>query len=347
MFRIFRETFQRFPWLIRLAIIVAIILFADRLLWPRYSGERHIDPDDVVAIVLPYQLREVQSETDLRLVKRVVGAVNGARRWMGFGIKWDQEMILHFRRGPSLAIDHGELKRGSEMYFWGQSRNNRFGELRFYRAGGLRKVLDDIRASERCRMKTPRIPPQSLRTVVCYAAGSQKTLPGSDTHARRVLGAVNEFLSLTNACYCEDPGDGPFHLFYEGQAQPESYLKSTTGAVLALDPPLAMHTTLLLSSYPTVAEYHRFKTRRLFLSDSISLHGLRVVGFSSDEKPNRFYLFFGERPVRIPDRELATKRWQKILAAIEDAMREIPTATPTLKGPSPAPRSGQTPFRPS
>lgn len=337
---------QRIPRLVRLLIIVGIILLADRLLWPKYSWERHIDPDDVLVAMLPNELYEVHWEKEPRLLKRLVRAVNGARSWMSFGINWDQEMILHFRRGPSLAIDYGELKNGSEIYFWGQSKNNRFGELKLYRAGGLRKVLEAIRASQQCRMKTPRVPPQSLSRVVCYAGGSQRSLPGTDMRAHRVLGAVNEFLSLTNTSYYDNLGDAPAQLFYEGQAQPERYLKDTTGALLVLDPPLAMHTTVVLSSHPTVAEYHRFKTRSIFLSDSISRYGLKAVGFSSDEKPNRFYLFFGETPPRSRDRELATRRWNEIITSIESAVRDPRAASQPGKELSPAPRNAETQVRP-
>jgi hypothetical protein len=341
-----KRTFQRIPRLVRLLIIVGIILLADRLLWPKYSWERHIDPDDVLVAVLPNELYEVHRETEPRLLKRLVRALNGARSWISFGIKWDQEVILHFRQGPSLAIDYGELRDGSEIYFWGQSRNNRFGQLKLYRAGGLRKVLEDIRASEQCRMRPPRLPPQSLSSVVCYAAGSRRAFPGSDTRAQRVLAAINEFLSLTNTSYYDNLGDAAAQLFYEGQAQPERHLKDTTGALLVLDPPLAMHTTVELSSSPTTAEYHKFRTRSIFLSDSISRYGLKALGLSSDEKPNRFYLFFGETPPRSPDKELATKRWNKIIASIESAVREPRTDSQSGRGPSPAPGSGQSPFRP-
>jgi len=337
---------QRIPRLVRLLIIVGIILLADRLLWPRYSWERHIDLDDVLVAVLPNELCEVHWGKEPRLLKRLVRAVNGARSWMSYGIKWDQEMILHFRRGPSLAIYYGQLKDGSEIYFWGQSRNNRFGELKLYRAGGLRKVLEAIRASDQCRMRPRQIPRQSLRRIVCYAAGSQWAFPGSETRARRVLEAVNEFLSLTNTSHYETSGDGPVHLFYEGQAQPDSYLKDTTGAQLVLDPPLAMHTTVVLSSHPTLAEYHEFKTKRIFLSDSISRYGLKAVGFSSDEKPNRFYLFFGETPPRSRDRELATRRWNEIITSIESAVRDPRAASQPGKELSPAPRNAETQVRP-
>lgn len=322
-----RRPLQRIPRLVRLLIIVGIILLADRLLWPRYSWERHIDPDDVLVAVLPNELYEVHREKEPRLLRRLVRALNGARSWMRYGIKWDQEMILHFRRGRSLAIYYGELKDGSQIYFWGQSRNNRFRELKLYRAGGLRKVLEDIHASEQCRVRPPLIPPQSLSRVVCYTGGSQRSLPGTDMRAQRVLEAVSEFLSLTNTSYYETSGDDAAHRFYEGQAQPDSYLKDTTGAQLVLDPPLAMHTTVVLSSHPTLAEYHEFKTIRIFLSDSISRYGLKAVGFSSDEKPNRFCLFYGEAPPRSPDKDLAKKKWANIIQTIEGAVAE-PRASP-------------------
>ena len=337
---------QRIPRLVRLLIIVGIILLADRLLWPKYSWERHIDPDDVLVAMLPNELYEVHWEKEPRLLKRLVRAVNGARSWMSFGIKWDQEVILHFRRGPSLAIYYGPLKEGSEVYFWGQSRNNRFGELKLYRAGGLRKVLEAIRASQQCRMKTPRVPPQSLSRVVCYAGGSQRSLPGTDMRAHRVLGAVNEFLSLTNTSYYDNLGDAPAQLFYEGQAQPERYLKDTTRALLVLDPPLAMHTTVELSSHPTIAEYHKFRTTSIFLSDSISPRALKAFGFSSDEKAGRFYLFLGTTPARVRDTGLATKNWEKMLASIQDAVAEPRSDSQSGRRPSPAPGSGQIPFRP-
>lgn len=342
----FKGTFQRIPRGVRFLLILGIIVLGDRLLWPKYSWERNIDPDDVVAAVLPNELYEVHRERNPRLLKRLVRALNGARSWPRYRIKWAEETILHFRRGPSLAFYYGELKDGSEIYFWGQSRNNRSRELKFYRAGGLRKVLEEVRASERCRMRAPRIPPQSLNRVVCYADGSQQAFSGSDVRARRMLAAVNEFLSLTNTSYYDALGNHAGRLLYEGQAQPDTYLKNTTGAVLVLDPPVAMHTTVELSSSPTIAEYHEFRTSRLFLSDSISWYGMKAVGFSSDQKPSRFYLFFGRTPPRSPDTELATKKWQNILASIQGAVGEPRTDSQSRLAPSRTPGSRESRFQP-
>jgi len=155
-----RKAFERGQWLIRLLILVAIVLLVDRLLWPRYSRERHIDPDDVVVAVLPNEGCEVHRDKEPRLLRRLVRALSGARAWMSYGIDWEQEIILHFRREPSLVIRYGQLKKGSALYFWGQSKKNRFGELRLYRAAALGKVLKAVRAARECRVKPPQIPPR-------------------------------------------------------------------------------------------------------------------------------------------------------------------------------------------
>jgi hypothetical protein len=307
--------------LIRVLILVAAVVLADRLLWPRYSRERHVDPDDAVATVLPNEACEVLAGKEPALLKRLVRALSSARSWIKYGIDWDQEIILHFRRGPPLVIRYGQIGigKGGAYYFWGH-RKYWFGERRLYRAAALGKVLNAIRASEQCRIRPIQIPPESVRELACFAGGVQGMFRRSNPRAEGVLAAVNGFLELVDTSCCGSLGWKITDSFYEGEATLETYLRETTGAILLLDPPLLMHTTVIFSHYPTLVEYHEFKTNTILLSEAISVYSSKVVGFSSNRKPNRFYFFPGMTPPRSPDRDLAAKRWNQLTEVLQSAV---------------------------
>ncbi len=340
-----KEWFTESRWWVRALIVVAILVLADRVIFPRFSRAGRINADDVLVAMLPNEVREVHLDTEPRLLKQLVRSLNAGRTWMNPKIKLGELIILHFRHGPSRVISYGQFKDGGCYYFRGEVRD-RYGQRKLYRAGGLGKVLEAILASDACKIKPQHIPPGSLGEAVCYGSGAQRTLPGSSPGAQRLLAAVNEFLQMVDtSCYRNFPST-PNTYFLEGEARPENYLQATTGTLLILDPPLSMHTTVVFSEYPPLVEYHVFKANRILLSDAISLSYLKSVGFSSDRKPNRFYLFFGNTLLGRPDRELATKRWNRIIASIESAVREPPATSQAGKGTTLAPVNAQTPFRP-
>jgi len=74
------------------------------------------------------------------------------------------------------------------------------------------------------------------------------------------------------------------------------------------------------------AEYREFKTNMILISDALSIKDSssreprKVVGFSSDAKPNRFYLFDADIPRTPEEAKEITDRWNKITGAIEDAV---------------------------
>jgi len=307
-----------------LAIVVAVVLLADRLLWPRYSRERFIDPDDVrLATVPPYwpYASEVYRDREPRLLRRLITALNRGRSGPRYKLALGQEIVIHRWDKPSILIRFDELRDGGPLLFRDESRDRSGG---LYRSRALRRVLEDICDSRRCQVKSPRIASPSLSRVVLYAGGSHLTLPGSSPQARRVLSFVNENLKAVHTSCHDIPRDATERSFYRGQVEPHTHLTGKTGAMLVLDPPLSMHTTVMLSLpyRGPPAEYHEFKTNVVLIWEEPSTTRRKFMGLSSNARRNRFYLFSFRAPLHggHPDDIKSAERWKNVIRAIEETV---------------------------
>jgi len=210
------------------------------------------------------------------------------------------------------------------MLFRDESRDRSGG---LYRSRALRRVLEAICDSERCRVKSAKIPPRSVQRVVLYAGGSGHALPGSSPEARRILHLMNIYLKSVDTCFYHIVRDATQRSFYLGEVEPHTHLSGRTGALFTLDPRLSMHTTMMLSpsgSGPP-AEYHEFQTNAVLVWTELPTEGRNVVCFSSSALRNRFYLFysyprFSEGHPK--DRETG-ERWNKLSQAIEEAVASV------------------------
>ena len=315
-----------------LAVLVLACVAAYHILWPTYSWENYIDPDEVRLATTSYlgETYEVQRDKAPRLLRRLIGALNGGRRsFPQTKVDFDDGVIVvHRSRGSSVLIRYGRTRKDGPILFRDETTGY-YGSWTVYRASALSRALQAIRNSKKCQVKRPNIPTRSLSRVVLYAGGSHRTLPGSSPEGRRVLGAVNEFLSSVDTSFYALLGDPTRSSFYLGEVEPHTHLSGTTGALLILDPPLSMHTNMMFwerESGPP-AEYHEFKANMILISDALSFKGHRVAAYSSDARRNRFYLFDAGPPASPAQASQIAEKWNRIIRRIEEAVGSLHART--------------------
>ncbi len=319
---------------LRAPIIVAALILALSaayyLLWPRYSWQRYIDPQHVFLAVIPEvrDTHEVRHDRDPALLKRLVRALNAGReKFVQIKLAVGGVLVLHRRRGPSILaesilIRYGQARPGGAMLFREPPRASRPGSMDLYRSHALGKALQAIRSSRSCAARRPSVPRRSVSRIELYTGGACRVLSGAGREADRVVGALNAFLQLIDTSFYAVLGDPTDSSFYAGEADPRAHIGAATGALLTLNPPLSMHTTMMFwgtESGPP-AEYQEFKTSVIVISDAISLRNKEVVGFSSDAKPNRFYLFYARSGAGSSGAARTAEKWDAIMRAIREAM---------------------------
>jgi len=313
------------PGLVLVAALVMAAVAAYHFLWPRYSRERYIDPEDVLLAVIPEvrETYEVHRGTDPALLKRLVRAVNGGReKFVQIKSFVGGVLVLHRRRGPSIRIRYGQARPGGPMLFREPPTPSRPGSMDLYRSDALGRALRAMRSSKACVAKRPSVPPRSVSRIELDAAGASRALPGAGPEADRIIGALNAFLQSVDTSLYALLDDPIGTSFYVGEVDPRGHLTGTTGALLVLAAPLSMHTTMMFwgrESGPP-AEYQEFKTSVILISDALSIRNKKVVGFSSDAKPNRFYLFDPEGPVDASQAARTAEKWNNIIRAIQEAV---------------------------
>lgn len=287
-------------------VLFAFILLLERFIWPRYSRERGIRFKDVRLVVIPPygcpHTCELHPDGDRRLLKRLVSALNHGRSGTRWKLALGREIVIHRYRKPSVLIRFDELREDGPILFRDETQSHSGG---LYRSRALRSVLDAIYHAEQCRAKPPKIPLQSVSRMVLCASGSQYTLPASSPRVPTILSPLNDYLTMV---------DTSCHHLTHSEVEPHSYLGGPIGAILTLDPPLRMHTTVM----PAI-EYREFKTKTLLLWKEPADHGRGIVGFSSDAAPNRVYLFYSypRAPSTHPSAVERRKRWSALMHAIE------------------------------
>ena len=312
------------------AALALLLWAAYEFLWPKHSWENYIDPDEVrlAAILEARETYEVHRNAAPRLLSRLVAAVNGAPK-RARQIKLDVEdgvIVFHRSAGSPMLIRYGWQQKGGPILF----RDRYRGTSVLYTSRAMRRALGAIRASEECRVKRPTMPSRSLSHITLVANGSRRALPGASPPGRLLAVAINEFLSCVNTSFYALL-DNPRRIsFYQGEVNPETHLTGTTGALLLLHPPLSMHTSMMFWEREPGprAEYHEFKTGTILISDALAIKDSyspeprRVVGFSSDEKADRFYLFDADVP-RTPEQAAAiAEKWNAIIQVIGEALKE-------------------------
>ena len=322
---------RRLPRSLIVVLLILASVAAYHLFWPTYSWENYIDLEEVrlVAIVHGRDPYEVGRHNAPRLLRQLVGALNGGpRRMVQTKLDFAEGFIVIYRsHGSPVLIDYGRAEKDGPMLFR-DTTTGYYGSRTLYRSGALDRTLQAIRSSKNCVVKRPTIPAPALSRLVLHARGVRKTVRGASPQARPVVSALNHFLSSVDTSFYSLPKDQSFRAFYMGEVNPQTYLTSTTAALLLLNPPLSMHTNMMFwqrDSGPR-AEYHEFTTNMILVSDALSIKDSysreprRVVGFSSDAKPNRFYLFDADVP-RSPEEATETaEKWNRIIRAIEQAV---------------------------
>jgi len=302
--------------------VVVGVIAAYHFLWPRYSWQRYIDPENVFLAVIPEvpETYEVHRHRDPALLKRLVRALNGGRDHPAIRLGLGGVLVLHRRGGPSILIRYGGAPLGGAILFREPPRASRRGSMDLYRSHALAKTLKAIRSSKHCVARRPSIPRRSLARLEVYTAGTRRDLSGADPRANAVVRALNPLLQSVHTSFYALLGDPTEASFYAGQADPRTHIAPSTGALLTLSTPLSMHTTMMFwgrESGPP-AEYQELKTNMILVSDALSVKGQKVVGLSSDAKPNRFYLFEPRGPCSEADR--IAEKWDAIMRAIRDAV---------------------------
>jgi hypothetical protein len=147
-----------------------------------------------------------------------------------------------------------------------------------------------------------------------------------------VVNALNQLLSSVGTTFYSLRDDPSENSFYRGEVDLHQHLSGTAGALLMLDPPLSMHTNMMywMRQSGPCSEYQEFKTNMILISDAITVKGVgkrreKVVGFSSDAKPNRFYLFDPDDPVTPEEESEIAEKWGNVIQAIETGMRTAGT----------------------
>jgi hypothetical protein len=315
----------------RSLIVVLLILApvaAYHVFWPTYSRRTRMDPQQVfLAVVLPGRNRyEVHRDNAPRLLRRLIQAVNRGRTWVRIKQEFDGVMVVHCSGRPSILIGYPASQEHGAMLFTDDPRTA--GSRAIYRSSSLARALRAVRASSKCRVRPPKIPSRSLSRVVLYAGGSHLAAPGSSPRATRPLRAISGFLASLDTSVYSLLGGPTYRSFYQGEVEPHRHLSQTTGALLLLDPPLSMHTTMMFwdrDSGPP-AEYHEFKTNMILISDALSIKDSysreprRVVGFNSDAKPNRFYLFDADIPANDEEARETAAKWNNLIRTIQEAV---------------------------
>jgi len=323
--------FRRYRSYIILAVVVLVLWAAYELLWPTYSRQNYIDPDEVRVLAISHgrDTYELHRQSAPRLFTQLVLALNAGRRSIpqrrvdfGEGI-----IVVHRQRGWPTLIGYGRTRRNGPMLFRDET-TGRYTSWTVYRCPALEKPLEAIRRSSNCVVKRPNTATECISRIVVNSAGSHRTLAPSDGHAAHLLDALNDFLSSVDTSFYRLPNDEIFRAFYMGEVNPQTHLTGTTGALLILNPPLSMHTNMMFweqQSGPR-AEYHEFKTDMILISDALAIKDSyspeprKVVGFSSDARPNRFYLFDADIPPTPEGASAIAKKWNKIIQAIEEAV---------------------------
>lgn len=321
----------RFRGFVILAAVGLLLWAAYDLLWPTYSGEKYLDPDEVrlVAISHGRETYEVHRQRASGVLGQVLHALNAGRRTfpqrrVDFG---EGMIVVHRQRGRPILIEYGRTRPEGPMLFRDETAAT-YPSWTVYRCPALEKAILAVRTSENCAAKRPKVAPESVSRIVVNSPGPPRTLAPSDGHAASVLNALNDFLSSVDTSFYRLPNDETLRSFYMGEVNPQTHLTGTTGALLTVNPPLSMHTNMMFwerQSGPR-AEYHEFKTDMILISDALTIKDSyspeprKVIGFSSDEKANRFYLFDADIP-RTPEQATAiAEKWNKIMRAIEDAV---------------------------
>ena len=317
---------RRLPRSLIIAVLVVAALAAYHFLWPCYSWQRHIDPEDVLMAAIPEgrERYEVHRETDLALLRRLVRALNGGReKFVQIKLAVGNVLVLHRRRGPSILIRYGRAGPGGPMLFREPPTAYRPGSMKLYRSAALGRALKAIHSSKSCVARRPSMPPRSVGHIDLYAAGAARALPGAGPEAGPIVGALNAFLRSVDTAFYALLDDPIRCSFYAGEVDPRAHLAATTGALLTLNPPLTMHTTMMFwgkESGPP-AEYQQFATTMILISDALSVDGEKVVAFGSDAKPNRFYLFDPDGHPRRPSyAKEVTPRWNDVIRTIQQAV---------------------------
>ncbi len=308
------------------AVLVVAALAAYHFLWPSYSWQRHIDPEDVLMAAIP-EVREnyeVRRETDPALLKRLIRALNGGReKFVQIKLAVGGVLVLHRRRGPSVLIRYGRAGPGGPMLFREPPTASRPGSMKLYRSAALGRALEAIRSSKSCVARRPSIPPRSVGRINLYAPGAARAVPVSGPEAGRIVGALNAFLRSVDTSFYALLEDPMRCSFYAGEVDPRAHLGATTAALVTLDSPLTMHTTMMFwgtESGPP-AEYQEFETATILISDALSVDGEKVVAFSSNARPNRFYLVDADGHPRYPSyAKEVIPRWNEIIRAIQEAV---------------------------
>jgi hypothetical protein len=316
---------RKISWRLFVVAVVVVAAGAYHFLWPRFSSDRWIDPKDVFLVVIPEvrETYEVHRDRDPALLKRLVRALNGGReKFVQIKLAVGGVIVLHRRHGPSILIRYGRVRPGGGMVFREPPRPPRGGSMDLYRSDALATALKAIRSRKGCAVKRPSISARSVSRIDLYSAAASRAIRGDSQEANRIVASLNAFLqSVDTSLYAilDDPAAGAF---YEGRADPAAHLGGTTGALVTLNPPLSMHTTMMFweSHSGPPAEYRRFNTRLILISDAISVRGKAVVGFSSDVGLSRFYLFYRRSTGDPSDAARSQKQWQAIIAAIQEVV---------------------------
>ena len=115
-----RKTIRVGRW-VHWVILFALVLLLERFIWPRYSRERGIRLKDVRLVVIPPygcpHTCELRPETDRRLLKRLVSALNHGRSGTRWKLALGQEIVIHRSRKRSVLIRFDELQEDGPILF--------------------------------------------------------------------------------------------------------------------------------------------------------------------------------------------------------------------------------------
>jgi hypothetical protein len=313
-----RKSIRVNRWVVWVVLVLAILI-ADRLLRSRYGKERYIDPDEVRLVTIPpfwEYACEVYASKEPRLVRSLIAALNRGRSRGPSRLALNNELIIHRWQKSPIFISFGRVRERGAMMFcdrsWGRRRSPNL-----YRSPALQKALEAIRDSGRCEIRPPRIPPESVRRLLSYTGDAGHDLRVSSSQASRLLKLANSYLETVHATFFSlREEDEMGRAFYRGDVDPYAHLTGKTGAILVLEPPLSMHTTLWRS-----LEYHEFSTDTVVFWEEPSTPVRGVVAFNSREEKKRFYLFCchpqssGNHPWDVKSR----KRWNELIRGIEES----------------------------
>lgn len=263
---------------------------------------------------------EAHAEKEPQLVRNLIRALNRGRSRGTSRLAFNGEVIIHRWSKPSIFITFDDRRDSGAITFRDRTMGPRRSPTR-YRSSALRKALEAIANSGRCQVKKPNIPSRSVNRILLYAGGSPHMVPASSPQAAEIVNLTNDCLkTVYTPRFSFRENDELPASFYRGEADPYVHLSGKTGAILVLDPPLPMHTTIW-----SPLEFHEFKTRTVAIWREPSERVRGVVGLSSDAPQSRFYLFFcsPESSSDHPSDVRARQRWKKLMRAIEETISSL------------------------